>query len=161
MTRLQRRARLESELLRQVRADSLVGAECITLASGPVQRKHQLLSHALARGMLGREPLELADQRGVVAQLKLGIDPRLEGDEAQLFKSADLGLGEILERHLGQWRASPQGQRLAQQSRGAFGLPGGEHPPPLFQTRLEHVGVELAVSDREQVPAVNAAQRRR
>ena len=53
----------------------------LRLASAAVQREHELLPEALAKRMLSDQRLELGDHRGLTPELKIGVDPLLDGDQ--------------------------------------------------------------------------------
>ena len=72
----------------------------------------------LTQWMLCDEPLELADELGVPAELEVGLDPALERGEPQLLQPRDRRLREALVGDVGQRRPAPQSQRLAQERRG-------------------------------------------
>ena len=85
--------------------------------------------------MLGDQPLDLGDHRGVLAEGQAGVDQILLGRQAEVFQPGRLGLGEGLEGEIGQRRAPPQGQRLDQPGTGRLGVAGrgqlaglGGHP---------------------------------
>jgi hypothetical protein len=67
--RLQSRPRLEAELGGEQTADLGVRVERVGLATGAVQREHQLLPRAIAIGMLRDDRPKLADHVGVLAEL--------------------------------------------------------------------------------------------
>ena len=59
---LERRARIEPELLRQPPSQVLVGLERLGLATGAIQRSHQLTPQPLSQRVLAHERLELRDE---------------------------------------------------------------------------------------------------
>jgi hypothetical protein len=68
--RLQSRPRLEAELGGEQTADLGVRVERVGLATGAVQREHQLLPRAIAIGMLRDDRPKLADHVGGRAELR-------------------------------------------------------------------------------------------
>ena len=62
--------------------------------------------------MVAHEPLELADDVAVAAELEIGLDPLLDRDEPELLEPPDLGLCEVVERELGESRSAPERERL-------------------------------------------------
>jgi hypothetical protein len=110
----QRGARLQPQLLVECRARVLVAGESVGLPARAVEGEHELTAQALAVGVLGDEGLELRNQRDVVAELELGVDQILAGDQAQLLEAQDLGRGERLVGEVGERRAAPQGERCSQ-----------------------------------------------
>ena len=75
---LQRRARLDPELLHEQPPPLAVGRERVRLAPGPVQRRHQLTARLLPQRLLLDELRQLADEALVLAELELGLDPLRE-----------------------------------------------------------------------------------
>ena len=77
------------------------------------------------------ERLELADERGVPAERELGVDPLFERGHPQLVEPRRLEPGELLLVEIGQRRAAPERERLAQEPRPRRflgGARGGEQP---------------------------------
>jgi hypothetical protein len=110
---------------------------------------------ALAQRLFLDGGLELPDEVRVAAHGQLGVGPGLERSPAPFLQPRDLGLRERLEREVGQWRAAPQPQRLAEQDRGLRGLPRVQRPAPVLGQMREALGVELVSAD------VQAVARRR
>ena len=73
--------------------------------------------------MLGGERFQLADQLGVLAERQVGLDALCQTVEARLLQAGDLGLGEGLVAEVGQRRAPPHRQRLAQYGAAADASP--------------------------------------
>jgi hypothetical protein len=69
--RLQSRPRLEADLGGEQTADLGVRVERVALATGAVQREHQLLPRAIAIAMPRDDRPKLADHAGVLAELTL------------------------------------------------------------------------------------------
>ena len=108
---LERRARVDAEPVDERTARALVRLERLRLASGAVEREHQLRPQALAQRMLGDERLELAHELRVPARLELGLDSLLERREPELSEPGDLGLRPGLEAELGERLAPPEVER--------------------------------------------------
>ena len=112
-------AGLDSELVDEAGARVLVHLQRFGLPARAIQREHQLPAERLAKRMLAYERLELTDDVAVPAELEVGVDPLLEGDEPQLLEPPDLRLCEVVERELRErWtrardRARPAGGRGA------------------------------------------------
>ena len=68
--------------------------------------------------MGGDELLQLADELRVAAERELGVDPPLDRGEPDLLEPLDRGPRERLVREIGERRAAPEPERLAQQLRG-------------------------------------------
>ena len=92
----------------------LVHVERLGLSPGAIERKHELRAQPLTERMLGDERAELADERRVVSQLELGLDPLLLRFEPELVEPRDLGLGEVRVPELRQSGASPECERLVE-----------------------------------------------
>src|SRR6478609_1763203 len=97
--------------------------------------------------MLRDEPFELGDELSARAELEVGVDPLLQGFQAELLEPADLALREALQLEVAERRAAPQRQRLAQRA----GSPLRILPPRLRDEPLEATEIELLGLDPEQV----------
>ena len=78
---------------------------------------------------------QLADQLRVAAQRELGLDALLDGGQVKLLKPGDLALRKRLVRELGERRAAPQPERLAQQLQRPLRGPPDERPAALPSRR--------------------------
>ena len=141
-------ARLQSELPRQLAPGRPVGAQGLGLASGPVEREHQLPPQALTQGMVGDQDLQLADEIRMATGGEIGVDALLERDEAQLLESGDLRLQPSLVDQVGQRWAAPQRERLVQLARRRDRV----GPARLAAQPLEVREVELGRTDAQDVP---------
>ncbi len=110
---LERRARLDPELVDEGPARILVGVQGLRLPTRPVQRGHQTPPQALAERVLGDERLELSDQLVVAPECEVGVDPELHRCQPDLLEPGDRRLGEALVGEVRERRASPQRQRVA------------------------------------------------
>src|SRR5207249_6272493 len=81
---------LDPELVDERASCRLVDVERLRVASGAVEREHQLPPQPLAQRVVRDEGLELGDQRMMMAELQLGIESLLDGLETQLLESGDL-----------------------------------------------------------------------
>ena len=124
-------AGLEPELLDERRSRVAIRRERLGLAARAIQRQHQLAREALAQRMRPDRRRELPDQLGVPAVGELALEPSLHGGQTQLLEARDLGLGEVLEREVGERRAAPECQRLrvAVLARAARGSGAGRARP--------------------------------
>src|SRR5262245_11221235 len=104
---LQLGTRLDAELVDEPRARALIDVERLCLTPTAVKRQHQLAAERLAQRMLADEPLELADDIAVAAELEVRLDALLERDHPQLLEPPDLGLRKGLERELRERRPAP------------------------------------------------------
>ena len=105
---LQRRARLDSQLVDERAPGGLVGGQRLGLAPRPVEREHQLAAQPLAKGVLGRQRVELCDERGVPAESEVGVDPHLDREQVHLLEAPDRRLGERLVREIGERGTAPE-----------------------------------------------------
>jgi hypothetical protein len=129
----------DAELVDERVSCRLVGRERLGLTAAAVQAQHQLAMNALPQWMLGGERLELANDLGVTAGGKIGVDPLLEGGEPQLLETTDLGLRERLVSEIGERRTAPNGKRLTQ----PFPRSRRIQQPGLGQERFHAADVEL------------------
>lgn len=67
--------------------------------------------------MLLDEPLQLPDESGVASERQVRLHPLLEGLQAQLLQTPDLALSELVACKVGEWRAPPERERLAERQR--------------------------------------------
>ena len=144
---LQLRRGVEAELVGEREPGGPVDLERLGLAAAAVQRKHQLAAQPLAQRMEGDELLQLADDRSVPAERELCVDPLFLGSDAQLVETRRLEPGEFLLLEVGERRAAPEVERLAQQPRRR----GGLRRSRLLQEPLEAVAVDRVATDREPV----------
>ncbi len=144
---LQRRARLDPQLVDEHASGGLVGGQRLGLASRPVEREHQLAAQALAEGVLGRQRVELRDQRGVPAEREVGVDPHLDREQVHLLEAPDRRLRERLVDEIGERGAAPERERLAQPLGGLLRLGGAG----LLDEALEAVEIELLGGELDHV----------
>ena len=104
----QLRRRLDAEALHEPPAGIAVDLERLGVAARAVEREHVLAAEALAQRMLGTERLELADERGVAAELERRVDPLLERGQPQLLEPLDRRAGKRLVREVGERRPAPE-----------------------------------------------------
>ena len=150
---LQRRARLDAELLHHRPAGRLVGGQRFWLPPAAVQGNHQLLVQPLAQRALGNQRLQLANNVGVMAEREIGFDPVLEDAGPQVLQPGDLHLRERLIAEIGQRGAAPQRQRLAEVRRRLAGRVRRQRLPPLPGQALEPAHIDMLVLDPQQVRA--------
>ena len=136
---LQRRARLDSQLVDERAPGGLVGGQRLGLAPRPVQREHQLAAQALAKGVLGRQRVELRDERGVPAESEVGVDPHLDREEVHLLEAPDRRLGKRLVREIGERGTAPECECLAELLGGLLRVGSAG----LLDEALEPVEIEL------------------
>jgi hypothetical protein len=74
--------------------------------------------------MLGRELLELGDDKRVLALRQAHVDALFHGGEAQLLQPRDLCLRERLVGDVGQRRSAPQRERVIEPPTRDHGVAG-------------------------------------
>ena len=89
---------------------------------------------ALVERVLGDQRLELGDDAAAVAERELGLGAVGQRGQAQVVEPGGGG-GERLARRVGQRRAAPERERLAQRRGGALGSPLRSAPAPSAASR--------------------------
>ena len=152
-------AGLDPELVDQDLAGRPVGGQGVGLAARPVQGEHQLAVEVLAQRVQPDQRLQLGHQLVVAAEGQLGLDPGLGGGDLELLDPDQLRPGDVGRGgHVGQGRAAPQGERLAQQVGRPGRVAGGQGLAALAVQALEAVQVEALEVDPEQVAGVAGDQ---
>ena len=105
---------LDAELLDQHPSRLLIQREGIRLPAAAVEGEHQLPARALAERMVTHDRVQFRHDLAVAAPCKLGLDPPLERDCAQLVEPRDLAANPRLLLELGQCAAAPERERLVQ-----------------------------------------------
>jgi hypothetical protein len=116
--RLQFGRRVDAELVGQPGPQPLVGAEGVGLPTLEGQGAQQLGAEPLRQRMGGHQLLELGHQPVGGAGCQVGLDPVLQGLEAQAVQPGHSRGGEAGAARIGQGRPPPQGQGLPQQRPG-------------------------------------------
>ena len=93
---VQRRARLDPQLVDEHRAGLLERVEGFRLPAGAVQRDHQLRAQALSQRVLGNPALEGGNDLGMPAELELRLDLLLDDCQAKLVEPCGLPVCERL-----------------------------------------------------------------
>ena len=104
-------ARFEPELVGEDCTAGHVHVERLGLASGAVQRKHELPSQMLAQRVCAHESLELSDHVCVTPAGEVRPNPGFDTAQSKLGEARDLALRERLVREVG--------ERVLLQSRSA------------------------------------------
>ncbi len=110
---LERRARIDPELVDEGPARVLVGVQGLRLPARPVQRRHQIPPQPFAERVLGDQRLQLPDQLVMAPECEVGVDPELDCCQPDLLEPGDGRLGEALVGEVRERRAPPQRQRVA------------------------------------------------
>ena len=151
MHRLQLRSRLDTKILVEHPAGSLIGVERFCLPPGAVERQHAQTMQALPVWMGTDEPIELGDDRRVPSQRQTGGDPVFEGVEPQLVQAGPFRAGERGVREVGQNLPPPQLEGPPQRVVGAIGPPVLQQSPSLGRKGLEPGSVQIIGADRHPV----------
>ncbi len=144
-------ARFDPEPVDERAACILVGVQRLRLPPRPVERRHEVPAQALAQRVLGDECFKLPDELVVPPEREVGVDPELDRRQPDLLEPGDRRLRETLVGEVGERRASPQGQRLAQLLRPVCRQPASEQAPPLLHEALEAVEIERVRFDPDEV----------
>src|SRR5580765_3900713 len=99
---------LEAQLVGQHSPRDVIRLERLLLPARAVQREHVLLAQAFPVGLLGDQPLELADERTVLAQRQASLVPKLERTQPRVVERARFCDSQRLIREIGQSRTAPQ-----------------------------------------------------
>ena len=145
MEALQSRSWLDPELLDERLPGMPVRRQGLDLATGAVERQHQLTSNPLTERIPHDEAFELTDERLVLAKFEVGVDPRLEQRATQLVEPRDLAVRERLVRELGERLAAPQRERFAHEAaslRGRRRLERGDELVEPADVHLPGIDVE-------------------
>jgi hypothetical protein len=95
--------------------------------------------------------VEFGHHLGMATAAEIGLDALLEGGHPRFFQSRRLGPSHRNVGHVGQGRASPERQRLAQPRRGPFVVASGGVLASLGQQVLESGSVESSTLDLQEV----------
>ena len=144
-------AGLDAELVDEHRAGVAVGAERVRLAAGPVEGRHQETAGALAERMLGDQLLELAHDVGMAPEGEVRFDPPLERQHAELLETSGDRIEQGVVREVGERRAAPQCERLAERRRGTGRIPLLECPAAVVRQLLEPLQIESPGLDANDV----------
>ena len=136
-------AGIDRQLLQKQSPRILVHVQRFSLPTRPIQRRHQGGPETLPQRILPDHRRQLRDQLTVPPQCKVRIDPELHGSESDLLEPGDRGQSEALVGEIGQRRAPPQGQRLAQSLRCLGRETAFEETPPVFHQSFEAGQVEF------------------
>ena len=134
-----RPARLEAELLHQHAPRVLVGLQRLGLPAAAVQGEHQLPAQPLAQRMTGDEGLELGDDLAVASEREVGLDPFLDGGQAELLEAGDLLLRE---------RVEARSRRAAGRARAPAPRGGASMPRALRRRRVPSAPCASSVAKR-------------
>ena len=94
----------------------------LALASRPVKGQHVEGAQVLPKRMLDGQRVELGDDLTVPSGPQVGVDPVLEGGQAQLCQTGDLAVEEAMGLDVGVRMAAPHRQRITQPGRDIIGI---------------------------------------
>ena len=155
-------ARHGAERVVQRGADALVDGQRVGLPAGGVQHADLQPRHALVERVVGGQALELGDELAGRDAGQVGLDAVDGRGQAHVLEPSGRGGRERARaRHVGQRRATPQRQRLAEQLPGAAGLAGAQRARALAGKPFEAVGVDVGGLEREPVAARRLRHERR
>ena len=143
--------RLDAELLDEGLAGLPVDLEGLRLTARPVERDHQSAGQALANAMLGDERAQLSDQLDVTTEREVGLDPLFERRQPDLLQPSDGDLRERFVVEVGQRRAAPQREGIAQKLARLPGIARCAGESCLLAQSLEPAQVELIGRQADQV----------
>src|SRR5436309_2048868 len=110
---LQRRARLDPELLHEHLPCLLVGIERLRLALGAVEGEHQLRAQPFPQRVFTDEHLQLAQHLIVPPERKIAVDPIHQRRQPQLVELCHLLTPVRLEQESGESGAAPERHQQA------------------------------------------------
>ena len=166
---LQRRRRIEAELVHERRPQLLVGAQRFGVASAAVQGQHEELPGALSQRILADRRVKHRHDLGGPPRLELRGRNLLDRVEVEVVEATDVWLGELLVGEVGEGRPAPQPQRGAQGLGASVGVAIAKLSRPLLDESLEPtridrlgIGVELVSgrSRREDLAAASEGLQR-
>jgi hypothetical protein len=143
------RGRVDPQLLGQEAPCALEGGERLRLASGAVERQHELAPQTLPHRMVGRGGFKLGHHLGMLAEVEARRDALFDRDQMQLFEPCDLTRQRGLGGQIGERRTPPQVERLVEHVESRLGIQAVLADLP--QERLEPEHVELLGIGAEQV----------
>jgi len=143
--------RVHAELAVEGRPRRAVRREGGVLASGAVEREHEMRPQLLARGVLAQQVLDRDDDVGGPAAGQLGRRPGLRRGDPLVLQCHGARLGELELPQVGQRAAPPEVERIGQQRRPGGGIALLGRPRPVAGPLGEHMGVGVA---RERVPGI-------
>jgi hypothetical protein len=111
---LQLPAWVDPELLDERPPRVLVDGQRVRLPAGAVEREHQLCPQTLMQRVLLHQCLELVQDFRMPAERQLRVDQVHGGAETLLLQPSDLVPRERLEHDVGERRAAPERECLAE-----------------------------------------------
>ena len=103
--------------------------------------------------MLAHERFQLTDDVRMAAQREIRVDPCLGAGKSELLEASDLRLGEPLEAHVGERRATPERERRPESLGRARSISVLQLDSALRKELLEAVRIALARLESKPVAA--------
>ena len=147
----QLRARVQTGLLGQDLAGTLVGGQRLGLPASAIEGAHQQRLRPLPQRLLGDQRLQLPHQPGMLTQGQLRRDAILQRAQAQLLKTSRVGDRERLPSDVGQRRTPPQVEPTAERDDRLPVPPGDQVRVPFGGKALKAQRVHLVRRHRHQV----------
>ena len=151
MDRGELRRGIGAELIGEHPAGVLERGQRLGPPSAARQRPHELPAQPLPQGMRGHQRHQLHGERLVPAKTQRRLDLVFDGGQAKLIQPRRLGPGEGRIAYVGQRRAPPQVECLAQQRSRPCLITGGECPAAVRCQPHEPVRVDVVAVDSEPV----------
>ena len=108
--------------------------------------------------MLGNECLELPDQLVVAPKCEVGVDPKLQRCQPNLFEPGDGSLSELLVGEVRECWSSPQSEGVAEPRRRIGRKAASQQSPRFVDQPLEPVEIELVGLDPDEVSGRSGRQ---
>ncbi len=115
-------AGVDAQFFAQDGGDLAVGAQRVGLPVGSVEGEHELAPEPFAEPVFLGQRVQLADDVGVPVEGEFDVHETFECAEPFFGQPLNLLHVQQFGRDVGERRAAPQGQRLAQFTRFGFGL---------------------------------------
>lgn len=145
-------ARLQSVGLGQRHAGAAVDVERVRLPAAPVHREHQLCHQAFVGQFPCGEQFEFRNHLAVPPAGEFGIEQFLDGDDVRVLDRGGLGPRGARLGQVGEDRAAPDVERLAEHFARGFPVGVGGVRTASFGALREHVQVDAAGFDAQQIP---------
>ena len=136
--------RIHPELIGEQFTALVVHGDRLGLASGGVQRAHELGAGTFGQRVGGQQHAELTDQAGSLTEGQVGLDPVREHAGAQLGQPGRGRGREVRSGGVGQRLAPPGEQRVPQDPRGPARVAVGQRAAALRGQLLEGHHVDRA-----------------
>ena len=141
--------RLDPDLVGEVPSMPLEHPKCLDLTPTPIQRQHQERRQALAQRVRVDEFGELADRGPVMTAVELRLEPRFNGEQAQLVESRPLRRNERQVGEIGEHVTAPQREPAVE-------VTGCDQP--LEPSAIEPVGLDVEQIARPTVRSTSAGR---